>query len=188
MFQLKTLSLSFILFFIIPFSITAQNDGSFDVGLEVQIYPTGVIPGLHVEYGLSSKDGLLGRIGYNIVNHRDLGVQDNEKGGGFGFSVGYRHYFKEQRQGFLLGVRTDLWFNKIDWKENPNLINEVQGRTDITVFQPTAEIGYVLALKKEGWTFVPSIALGAEINIKTEGEPVGEGAVLLLGFIFRKRF
>ena len=89
---------------------------------------------------------------------------------------------------FFLGARTDLWFNKIDWKQDPNLITEVKGRTDITVFQPTVEAGYVVNLKKEGWSFVPSIAFGAEINIKTKGEPVGEGAVLLLGFTFRKRF
>ena len=40
----------------------------------------------------------------------------------------------------------------------------------------------------EVFIFVPSIAFGAEINIKTEGAPVGEGAVLLLGFTFGKRF
>ena len=167
---------------------TGQSNKSYDIGLEIQAYPTGVIPGLHFEYGLSDKNGLFARVGYNIVNHRDLGVQDNEKGGGFGFSVGYRRYFKADRQGFFLGARADLWFNKIDWKENPNLITEVQGRTEITVFQPTAEAGYVVDLKKGNWSFVPSIAFGAEINVKTSGRPVGEGAVLLLGFTFRKRF
>lgn len=180
--------LTFLLVVITTITITAQSGKSLDVGLEVQVYPTGVIPGLHFEYGLSDQDGLLGRVGYNIVNHRDLGVQDDEKGGGFGFSLGYRRYFKADRQGFFLGARTDLWFNKIDWKQDPNLITEVKGRSDITVFQPTAEAGYVINLKKEGWSFVPSIAFGAEINIKTEGLPVGEGAVLLLGFTFRKRF
>ncbi len=180
--------LTLLLFGITTISLTAQNNKSFDVGLEIQAYPTGVIPGIHFEYGLSDRDGLLGRVGYNIVNHRDLGVQDNEKGGGFGFSLGYRHYFKTDRQGFFLGARTDLWFNKIDWKDSPNLPTEVRGKTDVTVFQPTAEAGYVINLKKEGWSFVPSIAFGAEINIKTEGVPVGEGAVLLLGFTFRKRF
>lgn len=179
---------TFLLFFVFNASVSAQNDSSFDIGLEIQAYPTGVIPGLHFEYGLSDKDGLLGRVGYNIVNHRDLGVQDDEKGGGFGFSVGYRRYFKPDRQGFFLGARADLWFNKIDWKENPDLITEVSGRTDITVFQPTAEAGYVINLPKDNWSFVPNIALGAEINIKTEGRETGQGAVLLIGFTFRKRF
>jgi len=186
-----TYSVIISILFLVSFtfiSATAQSDKSYDVGLEIQAYPTGIIPGLHFEYGLSDKDGLLGRVGYNIVNHRGLGVQDDEKGGGFGFSLGYRRYFKTDRQGFFLGARADLWFNKIDWKENPNLPTEVRGKTDITVFQPTAEAGYVVNLKKEGWSFVPSIAFGAEINVKTEGAPVGEGAVLLLGFTFRKRF
>ena len=187
-FSFLTIILTFLLIYISTIVTIAQNDESFDVGLEVQVYPTGVIPGLHFEYGLGDKDGLLARVGYNIVDHRDWGVQDDEEGGGFGFSLGYRRYFKEERQGFFIGARTDLWFNKIDWTNNPNLPTEVQGRTDITVLQPTAEAGYVFNLKKEGWSFVPSIAFGAEINIKTEGIPVGKGAVVLLGFTFRKRF
>jgi len=187
---------TFLLLFIFNFSAAAQsddesavrNDKSFDVGLEVQIYPTGIIPGLHFEYGLSEKDGLLGRVGYNAVDHRDLGVQDDETGGGFGFSLGYRRYFKADRQGFFLGARTDLWFNRIDWRENPDLPIEVSGVTDVTVLQPTAEAGYVFNLKKEGWSFIPSIAFGAEINIQTAGRPVGEGAIVLVGFNFRRRF
>lgn len=190
MFRTTYFTISAILLFVCftLIAATAQSSKSYDVGLEIQAYPTGVIPGIHFEYGLSEKDGLLGRVGYNIVNHRGLGIQDNEKGGGFGFSVGYRRYFKTNRQGFFLGARTDLWFNKIDWKENPTLPTEIKGQTDVTVFQPTAEAGYVINLKQEGWSFVPSIAFGAEINIKTTGRPVGEGAVLLLGFAFRKRF
>ena len=93
--------LTFLLVVITTITITAQSDKSLDVGLEVQVYPTGVIPGLHFEYGLSDKDGLLARVGYNIVDHRDLGVQDDETGGGFGFSLGYRRYFKADRQGFF---------------------------------------------------------------------------------------
>ena len=191
MFQIKLLiPLTFFLMIFATVTTTAQNGKSFDIGVEVQAYPTGVIPGLHFEFGLSEKDGLLGRIGYNIVDHRDLGVQDDEKGGGFGFSAGYRRYFKANRQGFFLGARTDLWFNKIDWKDNPDSPNEVEveGRTEITVLQPTAEAGYVVNLGNGSWSFVPNIAFGAEINIKTEGRPVGESAILLVGFTFRKRF
>lgn len=180
------LSLFFFSFFLATTTL-GQTKKSFDVGLEVQAYPTGVIPGIHLEWGISSQDGLLARIGYNIVRHRDLGVHGDERGGGFGFTLGYRRYSKKNRNGFFLGAKSDLWFNKIDWKENVNLITEFGGQTDVTVLQPTAEAGYVMKLDK-GWIFVPSIAFGAEINIKTEGSPVGEGAVLLLGFTFAKRF
>ena len=173
--------------FLLATTAFGQTDKSFDVGLEVQAYPTGVIPGIHLEWGVSSQDGLLARIGYNIVRHRDLGVHGDERGGGFGFTLGYRRYFKENRNGFFLGAKSDLWFNKIDWKDDVNLVTEFGGQTDVTVLQPTAEAGYVMNLDK-GWIFVPSIAFGAEINIKTEGSPVGEGAIILLGFTFAKRF
>jgi len=177
----------FFLFFLFNTTTFGQNDKSFDVGLEVQAYPTGIIPGIHLEWGISSQDGLLARIGYNIVRHRDLGVHDDERGGGFGFTLGYRRYFKENRNGFFLGARSDLWFNNVDWKDNPNLVTEVSGETEVTVLQPTVEAGFVKHLNG-GWIFVPSIAFGAEINIQTVGAPVGEGAIILLGFTFAKRF
>ena len=166
----------------------SQNTTSFDIGLEVQAYPTGVIPGIHLEWGLSDKDGLQARLGYNVVRHRDLGVHGDEKGGGFGFTLGYRRYFKDNRNGFFLGARSDFWFNKMDWKDNVNQSNEVTGQSDIIVFQPTAEAGYVFNIGDSGVIFVPSIAFGAEINVKTDGAEVGEGAILLLGFTFGKRF
>ena len=46
------------------FTITAQSNKSADIGLEIQAYPTGLIPGLLFEIGLSEKDGLLGKVGY----------------------------------------------------------------------------------------------------------------------------
>lgn len=51
-----------------------QTNNSFDIRLEVQAYPTGVIPSIHLEWGLSSQDILLTRVGYNIVRHRDPGA------------------------------------------------------------------------------------------------------------------
>ncbi len=189
MFRIKLLiSLTLFIVTIASVATTAQNDKTIDIGVEVQAYPTGLIPGLHFEFGLNGKNAILGRIGYNIVDHRDLGVQDDETGGGFGFSVGYRRYFKADRQGFFVGARTDLWFNTIDWIESPNSPNEIRGQTEVNVLQPTAEAGYVINLKKKGWHFVPNIAFGAEININTEGRPVGEGAIVLLGFTFLRRF
>lgn len=179
---LLTLSL-----FCSTFSI-AQSTKSFDIGLEIQAYPTGVIPGIHLEWGLSEKDGLLTRIGYNLVRHRDLGKHEDERGGGFGFTLGYRRYFKANRNGLFIGAKNDVWFNKIDWKDNIGQPNEVNGQTDITVLQPTAELGYVLNLGQNDWIFVPSVAFGAEINVKTEGAAVGEGAILLIGFTLGKRF
>ncbi len=60
--------------FLLTTTALGQTGKTSDIGFEVQAYPTGVIPGIHLEWGVTSQDGLLARIGYNIVRHRDLGV------------------------------------------------------------------------------------------------------------------
>ena len=175
------------IFFILSFYWCLPAFGQIEVGIEFQAYPTGLIPGIHLEYELTDNSGIQGRIGYNIVRHRDLGVHEDERGGGFGGTLGYRYYFKPNRTGIMLGARCDLWKNEVDWKDNIGTINEVQGTTNVTVLQPTAEIGYIFSLKK-GLIFLPTVSLGGEINIQTEGAEVGQGAILLLGATIAKRF
>ncbi len=67
------------------------------------------------------------------------------------------------------------------------LQTEISGTSKVTVLQPTAELGYFFLLDN-GLVLLPTIALGAEINIQTEGEEVGQGAILLLGATIAKRF
>ena len=158
-----------------------------ELGLEFQVYPTGFISGIHIEYEIGAHSGLQGRVGYNLIRHRDLGIQEDERGGGFGGTLGYRYYSKEKRKGLMLGARCDLWWNEIDWKNNIGLPEEASGTTKVTVLQPTAELGYILLLKNN-FLILPTIALGAEINIKTKGAETGQGAILLLGTSIIKRF
>lgn len=146
------------------------------IGLECQVYPTGIIPSVNYAMPVSQAGSLEFRVGYNIVDHRDLGVQDDEKGGGFGGSVGYAHAIWK---GIRLGVRADVWWNTIDWKMDPGTIMEVAGTSDVTVFQPTTTLDYPIHFG--AWSLVPRIAFGAEINVQTNGEEVGQGAILLGG-------
>ena len=46
---------------------------------------------------------------------------------------------------------------------------------------PTVEAGYTFRLA-QGWRLNLFAAGGAEINVSTDGEDVGEGAIGLLGF------
>lgn len=156
----------------------------FDLGLELQAYPTGLLPGLRAERGFGGKQAVHLRIGANLVDHRDLGKHDDETGSGLGFSLGYKRYFREGYQGPFAGARSDVWFNEIDWV---NLDAPSTGTTKITVLQPTAELGWLFALGKKLY-LAPSLAFGFEINVKTEGEPTGEGAIFLLGFHGGYRF
>jgi hypothetical protein len=167
-------------------ALNAQNS-VLDVDFEFQVYPTGLIPGLRIEKGFAAKNAVHLRLGYQIIDHRDLGVQDDETGTGYGFTLGYKRYFKEGFKGWHLGVRNDIWFNQIDWKSNPDTPNEITGTTDIVVVQPTAELGYLWKLS-EDWIISPSLAFGWEVNVQTEGEETGQGSILLFGLNIGKRF
>jgi hypothetical protein len=152
-------------------------------GIEMQLYPTGFLFGGRGEFGFKPHQSFDFRVGYNLVDHRDLGKHANEEGGGFGFTLGYRYYFQSQNTRFFLGIRSDLWFNKIDWQDSPSL----SGTTNIIVLQPTLIAGY-LFLINEKWSVSPTLAFGYEVNVVENGEPVGQGTIALLGVNFCYRF
>jgi len=151
------------------------------LNFEFQAYPTGFIPGLRLENQLNHNTKMHLRLGMNFFDHRDWGVHDDEQGKGFGFTLGASKSIKNSK--FDLGIRNDVWFNKVDWKDF-SLLSIEKGQTDIVVLQPTAELTYRLAIKQV--SIRPSLAFGLEWNVKTDGEPTGEGPILLLGFIIGK--
>ena len=168
---------TWLLFCFFFFSTPAFSQGNLMPGVEIQAYPAGIITSAQLSYIYSEKQLFTVNIGLNTTDRRDWGEHDNEEGSGSGFGLGWRHYFRSATRGFNVGVRTDVWFLSIDWIENVGAV----GTTDITVVQPTAQLGYSLPLKDERWIIQGSVSLGAEINVQTEGEPVGEGAILLAG-------
>ena len=174
--------------FVLALTSSFGQSSVFDTELELQVYPTGLIPGLRLEKGFANRNAIHLRIGYNIVRHGDAGVHQKEEGGGFGFSLGYRRYLKADFEKWFLGARTDFWFNSIDWEDDINTQTASSGNSKITVFQPTAEFGYLLLLKSGEWFITPSIAAGVEVNIKTKGAETGQGIILLLGLSIGKRF
>lgn len=169
--------------FIVGLSCYGQTDEtssekSFEIGLEIQAYPTGIIPGIRLERYLTSNTSINFRLGYQLIDHRDLGKQDNEEGSGYGVSVAYRKFFKEDHKGLSLALRTDLWFNSIDWTTGT-----LEGVTDITVIQPTLMGEYAIQVSPS-MVITPSLSFGWEWNASTDGEPTGEGAIILLGCTF----
>ncbi|TNE58008.1 MAG: DUF3575 domain-containing protein, partial [Bacteroidetes bacterium] len=154
-----------------------------------QAYPTGLIPGAHAEYLFQQHHCLQTRAGYNLVRHRDLGVQDDERGDGWGGTLGYRYYFREGWSGWFLGARNDIWRNRIDWLDKDDNGTTIDnGTSKIIVVQPTAEAGYRFLLGDSGWFISPSAAYGIEINVQTNGKDVGEGTIMLIGISAGKRF
>ena len=157
-----------------------------DVSASLLIYPTGIIPQLSFDKPIRKHCSVGIRVGVNIFNHRDLGVHDDEKGFGFGITPAYTYYFNTLRTKWHLSLKSDIWWNSVDWSDD--LVSmTIEGHTDIIVLQPTVEIGHSFLVSRS-ILFTPSLAAGLEWNIKTNGEPTGQGPIILLGFKLGKRF
>ncbi len=163
-------------------SLEAQGRESAGLGFEAQLYPSGAIFAARGSIRLGDSDVLLGYAGYNLAERGDNGKHANEEGGGPGVGAAWRHYFGEYRSGWHFGIRTDVWFMDIDWTD-PN----DSGRTQITVLQPTAQSGYTFLIGTD-WVLDVTASLGAEINVKETGDPVGQGAIFLIGVGTEYRF
>lgn len=161
--------------------------GQSSVGFEFQVYPTGIMPGLRGDFALSSRDALNIRVGANLFNHRDMGVQDRETGSGFGGTIGYRRYFSDQLSDLFLGIRNDIWRNTVNWTDQPDTPQETTGTTKIVVIQPTLEAGYMFLTANGKLGIAPALGFGYEVNVVSEGRDVGQGPILLLGVSFNLR-
>ena len=154
------------------------------VGVTVQAYPAGVILAVRASLPIRARSTLTAHAAHNFTDRRDFGEHDNEEGGGPGFGLAFQRYLGTRYEGVHLGVRADLWFLKIDWQDDaPRRF----GTTDIVVFQPTAQAGYTRTVANGSLVLEATVALGVEINIDTQGETVGEGAILLGGFAMAYR-
>lgn len=169
----------FILAFLLLGSLANGQNKVTDIGLELQVYPTGIIPGIRAEKSLNKHGVGSVRLGYQIIDHQDMGLHDSEKGTGFGVTLGYKHYFQKYFTGLHLALRTDAWYNTLDWETETDA-GKLEGTTDILVLQPTIELGWTFSLS-DNIVLTPALAAGFEKNVYTKGEPTGEGLILLAG-------
>ena len=187
-----------ILFFLLlsSLNIKAQNIKTDSVlfheeaGIEFQWYPAGIMPMLSYNYFINQKNAITSRFGINIANRHDWsGLNDFEKGSGFGGSVGYRHYFDPLKCGWVIGAKTDLWGMKIDWKNKTSDTGwPVNGTSKTLVLQPSVEAGYLWNPGSYKWSIGAIGGAGQEINIKTTGKEVGQGGMWIINFIASYRF
>lgn len=181
---MKKVTASFLTTFIfvtVTFTLTESAASQIlkeTAGAEIHAYPAGLILGVRGEIGISYSDALVLRMGYNVARRGDFGEHDDERGGGPGFGIGYHRHLDAFFPGLVAGLKSDLWFMDIDWQDEGPLR---EGTTEIVVLQPAAEVGYDLFRGRSGWQLFPSVSFGYEINVNTDGEPVGEGAILMGG-------
>lgn len=160
-------------------SLAGQEPGPWEAGVVAQVYPAGVIVGVAGAYRLTERDSLVVHVSGNRSDRRDWGEHDDETGAGGGVGVSWRHWFRPGRTGFFAGARADVWSLAIDWEDdNPDR----SGDTDLIVVQPTAQAGWSVPLDQDRqFRLDLTASLGAEINVATDGEDVGEGLILLGG-------
>lgn len=160
-----------------------------NLGISSQIYPAGIIFTLNAEFSNNAKSSLVLRGGGNFADRKDFSpYNDNEKGNGFGASIGYRRHFKLWRGNLVAGINSDIWNMWIDWKNNIGMLNETQGRTYTFVLQPWIEAGYFYPIKSTPIQVGASLCFGREINVITDGKGVGQGWMRSLLISFQYSF
>jgi hypothetical protein len=158
--------------------LLAQSGRSSGLGIELQGYPAGLISAARFELPLGRRGSVGVTAGYNLTDRRDFGEHDDEQGGGFGVGLMTTQRLGSGASGFYLGWRVDLWWLEIDWEDRTPART---GTTKITVLQPTGRAGYAWSLADGRLRLEAGLGLGAEVNIRTQGEAVGDGAILLGG-------
>lgn len=164
----------------------AQSRPPLGTGVFFQVYPEGFIPGLKGAIELTFSDVVILYTGLNFSDRGSWALQDNEKGHGIGFGLAWHHYWVPRRQGWFFGARTDLWFLDIDWKTDSRPVRS--GTTEVTVLQPTAQIGHTWMLLENRVAFNAMASLGFKLNVHTSGRPVRQGVAMLAGISMSRRF
>ncbi len=157
-------------------------------GAMVQVYPAGQTGAFQISSPLGSANEIGVHAGYNRTRRRDWGIHDDERGGGPGFGASLKRFINSESRNWFYGLRVDLWSLGIDWYDR---VLECSGsatacmvmdESRILVFQPTVQAGY--RFRPAGYRVDLSLAFGREVNIRTRGAEVGDGAILLAGIAF----
>jgi len=159
-----------------------------DVGGEFQIYPTGFIIAARYRHLFHPNLAWMGYLGANFTDRDDEGEHDHEEGEGPGFGAALRWYLEDGGTGLYAGGRADVWFLEIDWRDDGFLFFDRAGTTDVIVLQPTGQVGWAWSLADDRFQLETGLSLGLEINVREDGEGVGDGAIILGGVSGSWRF
>lgn len=157
------------------------------LGFGLQVYPAGLIPTAQFIWQLNDQDAIFFRAGYNLADRKDFSpVNDNEKGGGPGGTIGYKRTWARAKGAFYGGLQMDIWQMSIDWNDDIETKSPRNGVTDITVLQPWFDVGYQLPIGSSASAIFGGLGFGREINIITKGDEVAQGWMgsLNIGILF----
>ena len=155
-------------------SAVRADDGG-PVG-ELRVYPSGLILGAGWRQPLGPRDEAQATLLYNRARRGGNGRHEDERGDGAGIGLAWEHYFRDGRLGWSMRGSADLSALRIDYRDGATT-----GRSDITVLQPAIGAAYTFSSDDDRWRWKLGASVGSEINIRTRGSKVGDGAILLIG-------
>lgn len=161
-------------------SISGIKIPRINLGGEIQAHAVGATLGARADLYLGKHVNWNFRLSYNLLNNKkENNINAEEKGGGFGVALGYR-YFLDKREGLFVGARADFRKMTIDWTAAVPLTSPTIGVSEVSIFQPSVEVGYLFKINKH-WTVAPALSSGFNLNMITKGEKVDSGFVAQIG-------
>lgn len=143
---------------------------------ELRGYPSGVILSGGLGLALDDRTYATAQLAYDFAERGSNGRHEDEHGGGIGGGFTLDRYFRPAQLGWFVGGRIELFALGIDYREGTR-----SGSSDTLTLQPTARGGYAWAFDGGRYGLQASLGVGAEINVHTRGEKVGDGAIGLAG-------
>jgi hypothetical protein len=154
-----------------------------DIGAEYQW--TENSPALNLQFALNATThhSFVGSVGIKTAFQPIEGSHDNEKGKGWGGSVGYRYYFSVLPKGFYVGARAHFWsLNMYHTADN------LSPKTSVTIAQPSGEIGYTSVIN-DLFFITTYISAGQKVTVSGEQTfAYGKGFVASAGIAMGWRF
>lgn len=161
-------------------SISGIKIPRINLGGEIQAHAVGATLGARADLYLGKHVNWNFRLSYNLLNNKkDNNINAEEKGGGFGVALGYR-YFLDKREGLFVGGRADFRKMTIDWTSAVPLTSPTIGVSEVSIFQPSVEVGYLFKINKH-WTVAPALSSGFNLNMITKGAKVDSGFIAQIG-------
>ena len=145
-----------------------------DVGAEFQWYKDGKFIGLHLASNAKLHHSIHAEIGYYIAGDPTAAFYNNQNEGGLGLGLGYRYYTMLRPRAFFIGVKANLFSNKI------TLNTPTPESYTSMFFIPAIETGYMF-LVNDMFFITPTAAVGYKTNLQNVMKVETKKAVGLFG-------
>ena len=146
-----------------------------DVGAEFQWYKDGKFIGLHAAVNAKLHHSFHGEVGYYMAGDPTATYYANQNKGGVGLGLGYRYYTMLRPHAFFIGVKANLFTNKII------LLGTQDPETHTSkIFIAALETGYMILIN-DLFFITPGISIGYKTNLESILSLDEKKAVVLLG-------